>query len=91
MISRILISAFYRIMPSKAREVHDFINNDLLHIVSEAFGDGGETDNAELKWAQTQKQLEDLHVLFMHNDRYSYIDKLLNRQGLALRTQKPAH
>ena len=45
---------FYRIMHSKALEVQDFINNDLLHIVSEAFGDGEETENAELKWGQTQ-------------------------------------
>ncbi len=42
MISRTLISAFYQIMHSKAREVQDFINNDLLHIVSEAFGDEAE-------------------------------------------------
>lgn len=49
------------------------------------------TPYSELKWGQTQKQLEDLHVLFMNDDRNSYIDKLLYRLGLALRTQKPAH
>jgi adenine-specific DNA-methyltransferase len=48
---------FYRIMHSKAREVQEFINNDLLHIVSEAFGDRGETDNAELK-ARIDREIE---------------------------------
>ena len=48
---------FYRIMQSKAREVQDFINNDLLHIVSKAFGDREETDNAELK-ARIDREIE---------------------------------
>ena len=49
------------------------------------------TPYSELKWGQTQKQLEELHVLFMNDDRNSYINELLNRLGLALHTQKPVH
>jgi adenine-specific DNA-methyltransferase len=48
---------FYRIMHSKAREVQGFINNDLLHIVSEAFGDEEEADKAELK-ARIDREIE---------------------------------
>jgi hypothetical protein len=49
------------------------------------------TPYSELKWGQTQKQLEDLHVLFMNDDRNSYIDKLLNRLGLAFGIREPEH
>jgi adenine-specific DNA-methyltransferase len=49
--------SFYRIMHAKAREVQDFINNDLLHIVSEAFNDREETNNAELK-ARIDREIE---------------------------------
>ena len=40
---------FYRIMHARAKEVQSFINNDLLNIVSDAFGDIDETRKAELK------------------------------------------
>ena len=40
---------FYRIMHARAREVQEFINNDLLQIVAEAFGDADEAQKAELK------------------------------------------
>jgi len=40
---------FYRIMHAKEREVRDFINKDLLQIVSDAFGDADEAHKAELQ------------------------------------------
>jgi hypothetical protein len=33
----------------------------------------------QLKWDNTQDELEDMHVLFMTNDRDRYIDKLFAR------------
>ena len=33
----------------------------------------------QLKWDNTQDELEDMHVLFMTNDRDKYIDKLFAR------------
>lgn len=42
---------FYRIMHAKEREVRDFINKDLLQIVSDAFGDADEARKAELQAA----------------------------------------
>jgi adenine-specific DNA-methyltransferase len=39
---------FYRVMHAKAREVQDFINNDLLKIVEDAFGQVDEARKAEL-------------------------------------------
>lgn len=40
---------FYRIMHAKARQVHDFIDKDLLKIVEDAFGRVDETRKAELQ------------------------------------------
>ena len=37
------------------------------------------TRYAQLKWDKTQDELEDMHVLFMTNDRDGYIDKLFFR------------
>lgn len=34
---------------------------------------------SQLKWDNTQEELEDMHVLFMTNDRDRYIDRLFNR------------
>lgn len=42
---------FYRIMHAKAKEVQDFIQNDLLKIVSDAFGEVDEARKAELQAA----------------------------------------
>ena len=39
---------FYRVMHAKAQEVQDFINNDLLKIVEDAFGQVDEARKAEL-------------------------------------------
>jgi len=40
---------FYRIMHAKARQVQDFIDKDLLKIVTEAFGQVDETHKTELR------------------------------------------
>lgn len=48
---------FYRIMHAKAREVREFIDNDLLKIVEEAFGDADEARKVELK-ARIDKEME---------------------------------
>ncbi len=40
---------FFRIMHAKAKEVRDFIDNDLLKIISDAFGDIDDARKAELK------------------------------------------
>jgi adenine-specific DNA-methyltransferase len=45
---------FYRIMHAKAKEVQDFLSNDLLKIISDAFGDADDTMMAELKEAYKQ-------------------------------------
>jgi adenine-specific DNA-methyltransferase len=45
---------FYRIMRAKAREVQDFIDTDLLKIVSDAFGDVDSARKAELRTAYEQ-------------------------------------
>lgn len=37
------------------------------------------THYPQLKWGKTQEQLEDMHVLFMSNDRDRYIEKLFTR------------
>ena len=37
------------------------------------------TRYAKLKWGISQHDLEDMHVLFMKDDRYSYIDKMFSR------------
>lgn len=42
---------FYRIMHAKAQEVQDFIDTDLLKIVTDAFGDVDEARKAELQAA----------------------------------------
>jgi adenine-specific DNA-methyltransferase len=42
---------FYRIMHAKAQEVHDFIANDLLQIVADAFGQADDARKAELQAA----------------------------------------
>lgn len=31
----------------------------------------------QLQWGNTQKELEDMHILFMADDRDHYIDKLM--------------
>ena len=37
------------------------------------------TQYPQLKWDNTQDELEEMHVLFMTNDRDRYIDKLFSR------------
>ncbi len=37
------------------------------------------TQYPQLQWGNPQAELEDMHVLFMTNDRDNYIDKLFNR------------
>ena len=48
---------FYRIMHAKAQEVQEFIDKDLLKIVSEAFGSVEEARKAEL-YAKIDKELQ---------------------------------
>lgn len=48
---------FYRIMHAKDKEVREFINNDLLKIVEEAFGQVDEARKAELK-AKIEREIE---------------------------------
>lgn len=56
---------FYRIMHAKAQEVQDFIDTDLLKIVTDAFGDVDEARKAELQAAyeKTIQTAKDFGVL----------------------------
>ena len=48
---------FYRIMHAKAQEVQDFIGDDLLRIVADAFGEIDEVRKAEL-WAAYENAIQ---------------------------------
>ena len=48
---------FYRIMHAKAEQVQEFIDNDLLKIVENAFGQADETRKEELK-AKIEKEIQ---------------------------------
>ena len=75
-----IISVGYRVKSLIATRFRIWATERLKEYIIKGFTmDNSWTPYPQLKWGQSQQELEAKHVLFMTDDRDGYIDKLINK------------